>query len=188
MDKSRYDINANHVVALRNIMGLNKGIDTIIRSASFVIESDCVNVMIKDGYLFIFFNILNNKNSNVINSFKISIDMIECYGIEGEKYYGQRMVLNGVKSVTFDSRVTYINYFDNGVRKKMTFLIDLYQYLLDTIPEKSDDIVYSIKKMKIINGVVNNKRDKLKEIDEMCCDGIISYDDYKIAKRDILVK
>lgn len=220
MNETRYNVRANHVIAIKNMYGNTNWFNTIMNSAPFTFESSKIGVLIKDGYLLIIPNeVLEDKDPKKIDFFKISIDNIECYGIDGEKYretkisgggsgsinYGGAIVgavlagapgmiiggqrtVNEVKSelITHDERVTYINYFEDGVRKKITFLLDLHQYLLDMIPHKSDDIVYSKKKALLVNGEEKSKKDKLQELTDMLNDGLISNDDYESAKRDIL--
>ena len=220
MNESRYKIRENHLSSIKNIHGFEKWFNTIMFNTPFSFESSNVGVMIEDNYLLIVPNEVNeDKNQERLDFFRIPVDYIECYGIDGEKYrenrisgggsgsinYGGAIVgavlagapgmiiggqrtVNEVKSelITHDERVTYINYFINNVRYRITFSLALHQYLLDMIPHKSDDIVYSKKKALLVNGEEKSKKDKLQELTDMLNEGLISNDDYESAKRDIL--
>ena len=99
---------------------------------------------------------------------------------------GQRKV-NEVTSTTVehDTRKIKMIYLKNGISSVIYFEIDIYDFLLDKMPEKDYEVVVTNKRSKHINFSVSDL-DKMKELKLMLDDGLITQEEYEQRKNKIL--
>ena len=107
---------------------------------------------------------------------------------------GQRKV-NEIKSetVTHDTRKVVLTYFINKKSKyrgKIVFNKNIKQFLLDNIPEKEYSIVELNKKKELIkdNSKNINTKDKIKELNEMLEEKLITKEEFEKKKKELLDK
>ena len=101
--------------------------------------------------------------------------------------------VNEVKSelVTHDTRKIELSYFldsTHKTRRSLFFGLDVFQYFSDNIPEKEYTVVDTKKKKNLINDGNSslNIKDKIKELNEMLKDGLITQEEYDQKKAKLL--
>lgn len=106
---------------------------------------------------------------------------------------GQRKV-EEIKSetVTHDTRKIVLSYFLNKkskIRRKLFFSKDIKQFFSDNIPEKEFSIVELNKKKKLVdnnNNANSSVKDKMKELNEMLKENLITQEEYDEKKKALL--
>ena len=109
---------------------------------------------------------------------------------------GSRKKGDPIKSelVTHDTRETFLNFFDDkNVKHSMFFNFEDYSTFSEIIPEKSYEIVYTIKTNKILNKVVNENKslnilDQIRELAKLKDEGLLTEEEFAEKKKSLLDK
>lgn len=99
---------------------------------------------------------------------------------------GSRKKLDPIKSelIAHDNRETFLNFFDdNNIKNSMFFDFNDYSIFNELIPEKSFDIVNTIKTNNILNRVVNESKstsipDQIRELAKLKSEGILTEEEF----------
>lgn len=95
------------------------------------------------------------------------------------------------ETVTHDTRTIVLSYFfskEHKIRRKLVFDKGIKQFFDDNIPEKEYSIVELNKKKKLIENDNIGVKDKLKELNEMLKENLITQEEYDEKKKVLLEK
>lgn len=108
---------------------------------------------------------------------------------------GSRKKVEPIKSelVTHDSRQTFINYFIDNRRHQVYFNYNNFDVFNKLIPEKSFEIVNTVRTNKVLNKALNgsmpeNITAKIKELAKLHDEGILTDEEFSEKKKELLAQ